>query len=110
MTLSSLGAQTAVAVCGGIAAEILHWYALSRKPQALPKYLSRPVYWIATVAMICLGGAMPLLYVDGSASALLCFHLGAATPIILQKLVAYAPSVVGRQGSEEVSLRNFFRW
>jgi hypothetical protein len=68
------------------------------------------VYWMTTVAMILLGGAMPLLYLEGSASALLCFHLGAATPIILQKLVAYAPSLVGRQGSDGVSIQNFFRW
>jgi hypothetical protein len=110
MVLNTVAGQTVVSLCGGVAAELLHWYALSRKPQAIPKYASRPVYWITTLAMILLGGAMPLLYIEGSASALLCFHLGAATPIILQKLVAYAPSLVGRQGGNEISLRNFFRW
>ena len=110
MILNSLAAQTGVALCGGVAAETLHWYALSRKPQALPAYRGRPIYWITTAAMVLFGGAMPLLYIEGSASALLCFHLGAATPIILQKLVAYAPSLVGRQGTDGPSLRNFFRW
>jgi hypothetical protein len=110
MVLNTLVAQTIVSLCGAVAAETLHWYALSRKPQAFPKYAARPVYWITTIAMILFGGAMPLLYIEGSASALLCFHLGAATPVILQKLVAYAPSLVGRQGAGEISLRNFFRW
>jgi hypothetical protein len=60
--------------------------------------------------MILLGGAMPLLYIQGSASALLCFHLGAATPIILQKLIAAAPSATSHQGPGETSLQDFFRW
>ena len=51
MILNSLAAQTGVALCGGIAAETLHWYALSRKPQALPAYRARPIYWITTAAL-----------------------------------------------------------
>ncbi len=110
MTLTSLTAQTGVALAGGVAAEILHWYGLSRKPQALPKDGSKPVYRLATFGMILLGGAMPVLHIEGAASALSCFHPGAATPIILQKLVAYAPSIVGKQGGEEPLLRKLFRW
>jgi hypothetical protein len=92
MVLDSLLAQIAVALVGGLAAEMLHWYALARKPGALAKYRLRPVYWITTIGMILLGGIMPLLYVQGSASALLCFHLGAATPVIVQKLIAAVES------------------
>ena len=88
MLLDSLGSQVGVAVLGGVAAEMLHWYGLARKPGALAKYRAKAVYWITTIGMILLGGAMPLLYIQGSASALLCFHLGAATPIILQKLLS----------------------
>ena len=92
MLLDNLWSQTGVALLGGAAAEMLHWYALARKPGALAKYRTKPVYWITTLGMILLGGAMPLLYVQGTASALLCFHLGAATPVIVQKLVAAVPT------------------
>ncbi|MBB2963398.1 hypothetical protein [Methylobacterium sp. R2-1] len=103
-------AQISVALLGGAAAETLHWYALSRKPEALAQYQAGPIYWAATVAMILLGGAMPLLYLQGSSSALLCFHLGAATPVIVQKLIANVPSATARQGERTVSLKDFLRW
>jgi len=32
MVLNSLAAQTAVSLCGGVAAETLHWYAWSARP------------------------------------------------------------------------------
>jgi len=110
MVLESLGAQVIVALVGGMAAEMLHWYALARKPGAFAKYRLRAVYWITTAGMILLGGMMPLLYVQGSASALLCFHLGAATPVIVQKLIAAVPSSIAHQGPAEDSLQDFFRW
>jgi hypothetical protein len=99
-----------VALIGGLAAEMLHWYGLARRPSALAKYRFRPVYWITTLGMILLGGLMPLLYVQGSASALLCFHLGAATPVIVQKLIAAVPSATTEQGPAQASLQDFFRW
>jgi hypothetical protein len=110
MVLESLASQVCVALLGGAGAELLHWYALSRRPGALPKYRTRPVYWMTTAGMIALGGAMPLLYVEGAASALLCFHLGAATPVIVQKLIASAPAATARQGPGGASIQDFFRW
>ena len=53
---------------------------------------------------------MPLLYIQGSASALLCFHLGAATPVIVQKLLAAPSAMVVRQGPGGATLRDFFSW
>jgi hypothetical protein len=58
--------------------------------------------------MVLLGGLMPLLYLKGTASSILCFHLGAATPILLQKMVVAAPSIVNPQGLP--GFRDFFRW
>lgn len=110
MELDTLLAQVGVAIAGGFAAEMLHWYALSRKPGGSEKYKVHTIYWVTTLAMIAFGGLMPLLYIQGSASALLCFHLGAATPIILQKLVANLPTAVAAQGPEETSMRSFFSW
>jgi hypothetical protein len=110
MVLESLLGQIAAALLGGSSAELLHWYALARKPGARAKYGARPLYWATTMGMILLGGAMPILYVQGAASALLCFHLGAATPVIVQKLIAAAPSATSHQGPAETSLQDFFRW
>jgi len=110
MVLESLLAQIFVALVGGAAAELLHWYALSRKPGEVEKYGVQPIYWFTTAGMVLLGGIMPLLYIQGTASALLCFHLGAATPVIVQKLIANLPTAVAHQGAGEASLRNFFRW
>jgi len=110
MILETLAAQALVALFGGTAAELLHWYALSRKPGAIARYKIKSVYWIATIGMILLGGVMPLLYLQGAASALLCFHLGAATPVIVQKLVINVPVAIAHQGLGEASLRDFFTW
>lgn len=110
MLLNSLLAQVLVALTGGLAAELLHWYLLSRKATGVKVYRKHGVYWLTTAGMVLLGGMMPILYVQGSASALLCFHLGAATPIIVQKLVLIAPPAVAEQGAGSTSLRDFFSW
>lgn len=110
MMLDALWTQTLLALLGGVAAELLHWYALARKPGGVGVYASKALYWVTTIGMIILGGIMPLLYIEGSASALLCFHLGAATPVILQKLVANIPAPVAIQGSAGTSLRDFLTW
>ncbi|RUV40253.1 hypothetical protein EOD29_29125 [Mesorhizobium sp. M1A.T.Ca.IN.004.03.1.1] len=110
MLVESLLIQVVVALIGGAAAELLHWYALSRKPDEVKKYRVLPIYWFTTAGMILLGGIMPLLYIQGAASAVLCFHLGAATPVIVQKLIANIPTGVAQQGPGEASLQRFFRW
>jgi hypothetical protein len=111
MDLDNLSAQIAVAIIGGFAVELLHWYSLSRTPGEIEKYKVHAIYWITSAGMIALGGIMPLLYLKGSASALLCFHLGAATPLILQKLIANLPAVAARQGPSSLpTWRGFFGW
>ena len=110
MILETLWTQIFVALLGGGAAELLHWYALSRKSGRVAKYKKKPLYWSTTLAMILLGGFMPLLYIQGSASALLCFHLGAATPVIIQKLIANMPAATVAQGAQDTSVREFFSW
>lgn len=111
MVLNALYSQVFVALLGGVSAELLHWYALSRRASGAKSYKKHPVYWLTTGGMVLLGGVMPLLYLQGASSALLCFHLGAATPVIVQKLVANLPSAVTYQGVEtQDSLKDFFRW
>jgi len=94
---------------GGIAAEVLHWYQLARQPGGIKRFSRGAGYWISTVFMVGLGAVMPVLYIEGAARALLCFHLGAATPVILQKLISALPAPVEAQGARP-TLRAFFSW
>lgn len=113
MQVTELWIQCLLGVAGGLGCELLHWYSLSRKPQGAKRFSKQPVYWVTTTGMILLGGAMPLLYLQGTASALLCFHLGAATPILLQKLVAAAPPLTRGQGGNslaDATFRQFLAW
>lgn len=110
MTVDALSHQVLVSLLGGVAAEMLHWYQLAHKPGGAAAFAQSPVYWVVTAGMILLGGAMPLLYLGGSASALLCFHLGAATPLLLQKLVAAAPAITHAQGAGRPKFREFLTW
>jgi hypothetical protein len=113
MQVNQLWAQCLLGIAGGFACELLHWYSLSRKPGGAARFSRHVVYWITTAGMILVAGAMPILYLQGTASALLCFHLGAATPILLQKLVAAAPQLARGQGVEDAAvptLGQFFGW
>ena len=111
MQLTELWQQVLFGFIGGAAAELLHWYLLSRKPEGIEPYSKRALYWITTIGMMGVGALMPLLYLSGPASALLCFHLGAATPILLQKLVSTLPNIANAQGFTGLpTLRDFFRY
>jgi hypothetical protein len=109
MVLTELWQQIGFAVAGGLAAEVLHWYMLTRRPGGAARFRARSGYWLWTIGMIAMGGLMPALYIDGSATALLCFHLGAATPLLLQKLVTALPAMAQAQGVR-TSLRDFLTW
>jgi hypothetical protein len=104
MIFNEVWQQVLIAVAGGLAAEILHWYMLSRKPDGAGAFAARPGYWVWTVGMVAVSGLMPVLYLNGSASALLCFHLGAATPLLVQKLVSAVPTVANAQGGKTVAI------
>jgi hypothetical protein len=120
VNLTELWQQIGVGVAGGMSAEVLHWYRLARNDKRISQYTG-PLYWITTVLMVLLGGVMPVLYISGSASALLCFHLGAATPLLVQKLVATIPTIAS-QGKGQIpenreaiverpaSIFSFFDW
>jgi hypothetical protein len=109
MNLELLWQQIAFAVVGGVAAEALHWYALSRRPEKVAPY-NKLLYWVTTVVMVAIGGLMPVLYLQGNASALLCFHLGASAPILLQKVISTAPITTGHLGPRNASFMRFLSW
>jgi hypothetical protein len=111
MILEALWHQIAFALIGGVAAEALHWYALSRKPEKIAPYnKNKKLYWTTTVVMVALGGLMPVLYLRGAASALLCFHLGLSAPVLLQKLVSTAPTSTDHLGPGNPSFKRFLSW
>ncbi len=113
MLLDELWQQVLIALAGGSAAELLHWYVLARTNKPVSQFVRGPLYWLTTVCMILLGGMTPLLYVSGSANALLCFHLGATTPLRLAKLLSQLPDVVQGQGAaapNRATFRGFISW
>lgn len=97
-----------VGAAGGAALEFLHWYGLRRDPR-LPAYTRSPFYWIVTIVMIALGGLVALLYFGPRAEPLLAFHVGASTPLLLQKLTTTVARIPGAK-SLEPSVLNFFSW
>ncbi len=78
---------------GGTAAEVLGLFRLRRA--GVPQYLRSFFYWIVTVAMIALGGAVAWLYIKSEIdlTPLLAVNVGAAAPLILGQLVAQTPEV-----------------
>ena len=109
MLIGDVMTQFMIGIGGGVACELLHWYTLARKPGGVKPYMTKPVYWVCTAGMVLLGGFMPILYTNGPMPAILCFHLGASTPILLQKLGTTPPRLMGPQGAR-ASLRSFFEW
>jgi hypothetical protein len=108
MPLHSTYTVFAIGAAGGAALEMLHWYAL-RRDRRLPAYATSPLYWLITLAMIALGGLIAILYFGSRAEALLAFHVGASTPLILQKLTT---TVVREPGAKslDASPMSFLNW
>jgi len=110
MILDQLWLQALIGMAGGMALELLHWYQLTRRfPNK--QFARSSTYWVSTVSMWGLAATMPVLYTSGSASALLCFHLGASAPLLLQKLITATPAVATAQSSSrQLSFREFCQW
>ena len=110
MSLESIYWVFGVGALGGAALELLHWYALRRDPQ-LPAYASSPVYWLITAAMVAVGGFAAILYFGGRANAMLAFHVGASTPLLLQKVTT---TLVQQPGAKSLEARvtplTFWQW
>jgi hypothetical protein len=97
-----------VGLAGGAVLELLHWYNIRRDPQ-LPVYARNPMYWIITALMAAVGGGLALLYFGSQADAIVTFHVGLSTPLILQKLTTTVANVPGGKGAG-ASLVSFFTW
>jgi hypothetical protein len=112
VTLTGVWAVVLVGCAGGIAGELLHWRHLYRKGR-LPDYARRIGYWGVTFGFIALGGMAAWLYFGERAPGLVAFHVGASTPLLLQKLVSAVPKATGARAAghfEAVSLFSFMDW
>jgi len=95
---------------GGFLNELLHWWNLRDKSE-LPEYARSLKYWIITVLMIPVGGAMAWFYFGQKANAILALHVGLSTPLILQKLIVSIPEPGAVRGRcHYPSVRSFFKW
>ena len=108
MALESELAVFGVGVAGGAANELLHWWSLRENPN-LPEYAKRAFYWIVTLGMIGLGGALAWLQLGSQADGLIAFQIGVAAPMLLQKLMKATPERTGGMGLSEPSVRDFLR-
>ena len=108
MSLQTIWTVFLVGAAGGIARELLHWYAL-RRDERLPAYAASPVYWIITLAMVVFGGGIAVLYFGSRADGVVAFHVGASAPLLLQKL---ASTLAGEPGAKSIGTTpiNFMRW
>lgn len=108
MTLQTIWAVFLVGAGGGIALELLHWYAL-RRDERLPAYAASPVYWFITLAMVIFGGAIAVLYFGERADGIVAFHVGASAPLLLQKLTSTLAREPGAKNIGSTPI-NFMRW
>ncbi len=111
MVLSSYWSVFLVGLLGGAMAELLHWWNL-RLQAVLPEYAKHTRYWAITALMAAAGGLVSLLYFGARADAVLALHIGAATPLLLQKLVTSVPETGGSRAPAKIgpTVRSFFRW
>jgi hypothetical protein len=81
---------------GGALAEVLGLFKLRQQaPGSLPGFLRSTFYWIVTVAMLCAGGGIVVVYFKSgiSLNPLLAVNVGASAPLIIGSLVAQTPSI-----------------
>lgn len=97
-----------VGLAGGVVLELVHWYNIRRDAQ-MPVYAKSPLYWGVTALMALVGGGLAVLYFGSQADAIVTFHVGLTTPLIIQKLTTTVANVPGGKGAG-ASVINFFTW
>lgn len=82
-------------VGGGCLPEVLKFYQM-REHGEKPKWVRTWFYWIMTAIMVILGGGVVAIYMAQGATQMnpiLALHLGAATPVLIQGVIAGKPNV-----------------
>jgi hypothetical protein len=81
---------------GGALAEVLGLFRLRQQAAGnLPEFLKSTFYWMVTVAMLCAGGGIVVVYFKSgiSLNPLLAVNVGASAPLIISSLVAQTPNI-----------------
>jgi hypothetical protein len=81
---------------GGLFAELLGLFKLRREaPSNLPDWLKSPFYWCITLAMICAGGLVVVIYLRSGIplKPIIAVNVGASAPLIISTLSSHTPSV-----------------
>lgn len=78
-----------IGILGSVAVEILDAYKVYVADSNFPSRYRKPGFYAVRTFLAVLGGF--LAYAHGAQTALLAFHIGAATPLMLQALGQRAP-------------------
>lgn len=103
----------ALGCAGGVIAEAYRWFSLRESPD-LPVYAKSILYWVVTVVMVLVGGALASVYGISPDNPLLAVNVGISAPLILKSLVQVVPQPQQRQLAQlesvvsKPSLRRFF--
>ena len=73
----------AVGCLGAVVPEVLHWHRIARRGR-WPQYASSIRYWLTTLALILIGGAVAALVSPSGSSAMQLLLLGTVAPNVLQ--------------------------
>src|SRR5260370_28670986 len=73
----------AVGCLGAVVPEVLHWHRVARRGR-WPQYASSIRYWLTTLALILIGGAVAALVSPPASSAMQLLLLGTVAPNLLQ--------------------------
>ena len=79
---------------GGFFTELLgHYKMRETAPDAFPKYLKSPYYWVVTVLMVLSGGGLAAIYAVSkiNLTAIAAVNIGASAPLILGALARRPP-------------------
>ena len=79
-------------VIGSAAAETVAIFLMMAGSRKLPARYHRPAFWVVRAFLASIAGALAVAY--GVDSRLLAFHIGAATPLIIQALAEKVDSFV----------------
>ena len=81
---------------GGALAEVLGLFKMRQQAAgSLPAFLKTKFYWLVTIAMLCAGGFVVVIYLKSgiSLNSLLAVNVGASAPLIITSLVSQAPNI-----------------
>lgn len=89
----SAGEAFGYAVGGGVALEALGFYKIRKS--SFPEWTRTFRYWFWTIVMILIGGGLAVAYVKSEVALdpILAINIGAAAPVIIERLSAAAPSL-----------------